>query len=390
MTRLDRHHYADHFRKQHAVRQPAITRRSKVTLLACVLAWHDLCGGVQRDAVPELKTIKCGFWPRAKSYLLGVCPQLVFQPNAQLLHRSILPFAFATYYPLPRQPMIKVLLVDHARDEQCNVRQVLAASGINDFELHRVISYRQILQGFRSTAYDVYVIDSATGNGLKLVSQARSVGCTAPIVLVTSGAAREAIEAMRYGVSDCLVRDELSASQIECSLCYAVVHARSLSLQLQRERRYLALLDNANEIIYTHDLRGNFTSLNPSGERLLGYSEAEILRLNIAQLVVPHYQQLMETNIGLVLNGQPQIDQIELVTKSGYTIPVELGSHSISWQGKPVEIQSIGRSLDSRECFEVTSEYDEAPASPYLYRNLNDFHPWKIPGDLTTRVKEER
>ena len=35
----------------------------------------------------------------------------------------------------------------------------------------------------------------------------------------------------------------------------------------ESEERYRQLFENANDIIYTHDLQGNFTSLNRNGER---------------------------------------------------------------------------------------------------------------------------
>ena len=39
----------------------------------------------------------------------------------------------------------------------------------------------------------------------------------------------------------------------------------------ESEERYRELFENANDIIYTHDLQGNFTSLNRTGERITGY-----------------------------------------------------------------------------------------------------------------------
>ena len=43
----------------------------------------------------------------------------------------------------------------------------------------------------------------------------------------------------------------------------------------ESEERYRELFENANDIIYTHDLQGNFTSLNRSGERITGYTREE-------------------------------------------------------------------------------------------------------------------
>ena len=172
--------------------------------------------------------------------------------------------------------MITILLVDHAIEDAHSVRELLAASRANNFKLVSVVSYREILKGFRSKAYDVCLIDSGFGNGLKLFAQARGLGCTAPIVLVTENDAGEALEAMRSGVADCLVRDGLDGSRIDRVIYSVVEQARAASLQIERERRYLALLDNTNAIIYTHDLQGNFTSINPAGERLTGYSQRRL------------------------------------------------------------------------------------------------------------------
>src|SRR5690349_11716482 len=60
----------------------------------------------------------------------------------------------------------------------------------------------------------------------------------------------------------------------------------------ESEERYRELFENANDIIYTHDLRGNFTSLNRSGERITGYSREEAVRMNVAEVIAPEYLDL--------------------------------------------------------------------------------------------------
>ncbi len=237
--------------------------------------------------------------------------------------------------------MISVLLVDHALENPRNIRKLLSVSG-TDFKLTCVNTYRKILEGFRSKTYDVCLIDSAANNGLKLFIQARSLGCTAPIVMVTSSDAREAIRAIRNGVADCLIRDDLSAARIEHSIYSVVEQGRSISLQHQRERRYLALLDNSNGIFYTHDLKGNFTSINRAGERLIGYSQREILEMNVFQIVAPEHRELVDKMIQRTLDAQTQTaDQVELVTRHGSNLKVEINTHPIYRDGKTIEVQGI-------------------------------------------------
>ena len=62
---------------------------------------------------------------------------------------------------------------------------------------------------------------------------------------------------------------------------------RAAVAMLESEERYRELFENANDIIYTHDLAGNFTSLNKTGERVTGYTCEEALRMNIADVLTP-------------------------------------------------------------------------------------------------------
>lgn len=250
--------------------------------------------------------------------------------------------------------MIRIFLVDHALKEPQSVRRCLRAQLSSDFSLTCAESYGDILEGFRSADYDVCIIDSAAGNGPRLFAQARSLGCTAPIVLVTSNDAGEVIGALRSGVADCLIRTELTANQIERSLCSVVAKARGGSLQLERERRYLGLLDHANEIIYTHDCEGNFTSINRIGEQLLGFSQGEMLNLNISQLVVAESRGRLRKLIERTLDAHTQtLEEIELMTKDGRHLRFQVATHPIYHQGKPTEVQGIANLSRSRFAWEL-------------------------------------
>jgi PAS domain S-box-containing protein len=241
--------------------------------------------------------------------------------------------------------MISILLVDQAFENPRSIRRLLSSSP-NNFELHCATTYCEIVDAFRSETSDVCLIDSETEAGLKLFAQARSLGYTAPIVLVTSNDAREAINAIHQGASDCLIRGDLSAAGIEHSVCCVVEQARNSSLQNRREHRYLALLDNASEIVYTHDLEGNFTSMNRVGEQLIGYSQSEILEMNLSQLVAPEYRILVKNMIARTLDAQTQTGyEVELVTKSGGNLALEIKTHPINHDGKTFEIQGIATAL---------------------------------------------
>jgi PAS domain S-box-containing protein len=65
----------------------------------------------------------------------------------------------------------------------------------------------------------------------------------------------------------------------------------------QSEERYRELFENANDIIYTHDLKGKFTSINRAAELVTGYTRNEVLTMNIAQILPPESLRLAKEMI---------------------------------------------------------------------------------------------
>jgi CheY-like chemotaxis protein len=119
----------------------------------------------------------------------------------------------------PARTMINILLIDHALDEVISVRRLLPALQATQFTIDSVIDYRAIFEALNRDDFDVCLIDSAFGNGIKLAGHIRSVGRMMPIILITSNNAAEVLAAIRNGIADCLIRDQLTSAGVERSIC---------------------------------------------------------------------------------------------------------------------------------------------------------------------------
>jgi len=116
------------------------------------------------------------------------------------------------------------------------------------------------------------------------------------------------------------------------------------------EARYRELFENANDIIYTHDLQGYFTSINKAAERLSGYTHAEALHMHIAQVVVPEQLALANQTTERQLAGETVPPyELEILTKEGRRVPLELHTRLITHEGRPVGIQGIARDISERK-----------------------------------------
>jgi PAS domain S-box-containing protein len=118
----------------------------------------------------------------------------------------------------------------------------------------------------------------------------------------------------------------------------------------ESEARFRELFENANDIVYTHDLAGNFTSINRATEQVTGYARDEALTMNIAQVIAPEYLEPSRQWLDPKGIGQgPLTHELEIITKDGRRVLLELGTRLIFREGKPVGVQGIARDITARK-----------------------------------------
>ena len=116
------------------------------------------------------------------------------------------------------------------------------------------------------------------------------------------------------------------------------------------EERYRDLVENARDIIYSHDLMGNYTSVNRAVERITGYTREEALRRNFGQTVAPEYLERARQMIAAKLSGQREtVYDLDILAKDGRRLTVEVNSRLVLQGDVPVGIQGIARDVTARK-----------------------------------------
>ncbi|HJP95567.1 MAG TPA: PAS domain S-box protein [Pyrinomonadaceae bacterium] len=119
------------------------------------------------------------------------------------------------------------------------------------------------------------------------------------------------------------------------------------------EEHYRELVETAGDIIYSHDLEGNYTAVNKAGEQITGYTREEVLKLNMAHAIIPEdlekaYEMMRRKLAGETVSAY----QIEILAKDGHRIAVEVNTRLIHRNHVPVGIQGIARDVTARKLFE--------------------------------------
>ncbi|HEV2493064.1 MAG TPA: ATP-binding protein [Terriglobia bacterium] len=127
-----------------------------------------------------------------------------------------------------------------------------------------------------------------------------------------------------------------------------------LQREVALEERYRDLFENATDVVYTHDLEGRMTSFNRAGERITGYAREDALRLHLDQIVAPEYrEQTHQTTQHKIAHGGTTTYEIEVITKDGRRVRLEVHSRLIHRDGKAFEVQGNARDITERKRVEA-------------------------------------
>jgi PAS domain S-box-containing protein len=197
---------------------------------------------------------------------------------------------------------LTVLLVDDDEDDFILTSAFFKELTGWNFKLDWCSTYEKAVDSLTHCKHDVYIFDYLLGSksGLDLIQEAIRQNCQEPIILLTGkGDDKVALEALRIGAADYLVKSELEKALLERSLRYALERTKVIKALRQSERRYRRVFEESQDMLFISDLRGHFLDLNNSSSTLTGFSEEELSKKNIFDFfepdeIVPIWSSLLE------------------------------------------------------------------------------------------------
>ena len=116
------------------------------------------------------------------------------------------------------------------------------------------------------------------------------------------------------------------------------------------EERFRELFENANDVIFIHDLKGRVIAVNRAAEYMTGYERTEVLGKSFEEMVAPEARSQTQDNIRAHLGGSAtQHYELPLLSKFGTVRYLEVNTRIVYRRGHPVAIQGIGRDVTERK-----------------------------------------
>src|SRR5208283_1432526 len=174
---------------------------------------------------------------------------------------------------------LRVLVVEDSEDDALLIIRELKKGGYNPV-YERVETTAAMKKTLKEKQWDIILCDYRLPkfNAISALTLLKETNIDIPLIIVSGTIGEEtAVECMRLGAQDYIMKDSLSR------LCPAIArelkeaevrskHKQAKDALRKSEEKYRNILENIQESYFENDLAGNFTFVNDSLCRNLGYT----------------------------------------------------------------------------------------------------------------------
>lgn len=238
----------------------------------------------------------------------------------------------------------KVLVVEDNEGDLFLIQEYLR-EGLADPEIHIATSFKQAKdQLSKNIGYDFVLLDLTLPDkyGKDLIQEVANLAKDICLIVLT-GNNNEAfgIDSLAHGVSDYLIKDEITSSTLHKSIVYSLWRKQASDRLVDSEKRYKDLFHLSPIPMYLYSC-GNykFLDVNQAAINHYGYSREEFLLMRLPDIRPKEDYQSWEELIKKLEEGMPFPDSmiVRHVKKDGEIITVEIKGNSIDFMGKKAQV----------------------------------------------------
>ncbi len=210
--------------------------------------------------------------------------------------------------------VLKILLVEDNFVDADLLQENLEEADNVQWELVHVETLREGLQKLTKEEFSIVLLDLSLPDeqGLATVRRTHAAVPETPIVVLTGLNDEEAaLEAVREGAQDYLIKGEFHGSLLMRALRYAIERGQMLQCLRRSEERYALAVRGAKDGLWDWDILTNQIYFSPRWKRMLGCSEEELWQEPEEWFNRVHPQDLAELQTAIVSHLRGDTSHLE-------------------------------------------------------------------------------
>ena len=186
-------------------------------------------------------------------------------------------------------PPLSVLVIEDNPGDARLVELYLKEDPARPFKVAKASRLSEGLETLQAQPIDVVLLDLSLPDSFGMETLARLRAASSVPVVVLTGTADEgiALEALRQGAQDYLVKGQGDGELVRRSIRYAIGRSQADAELRASETRFRALFDNAGTGVVLSTPGGRYVHCNPAFCAMLGYSDAELQALTYTETTFP-------------------------------------------------------------------------------------------------------
>ncbi|MEG4321991.1 MULTISPECIES: ATP-binding protein [unclassified Microcoleus] len=225
---------------------------------------------------------------------------------------------------------IKILLVEDNPADADLLAELLEVSGGVQWELVSVEFLHEAIAQLSKQNFDIVLLDLSLpdSRGLETLTRLREVALDTAIVVMT-GLDDEAIalESVRLGAQDYIVKGQITTQLLVRTIRYAIERSQTFQMLRESERRFRAIFDSSFQLTKLLTPEGIVLEVNETALDFAGVRSQDIVGRPIWQMMIwpqtRKFSEQLQFAIAKASRGEFFRSEIDLLGKSGQIVTVD-------------------------------------------------------------------
>ena len=249
---------------------------------------------------------------------------------------------------------LKLLYIEDDDSQRLALEELLRSRG---YEVTGASSGKAGIQAFKKNRPDIVLCDlnMPEDTGLEVLAKVKQIDPEVPVVILTAhGTVDQAVQAIKQDADDFILKP-LEINKIEATIEKAIEKLQ-LQRELQRSEANLQMLmENVPDIVYSLNPKGEFLSVSPAGETILGYKPNEMLATSVFDYIHEEDREGVKEGFRQAMqmgDATVKVIQFRMVSASGEIKHFEVNRRLVFQDGAVVHQDGVARDITERKKLE--------------------------------------